>query len=193
MDGGATVRAMALALLQVAPACSRGGGVSSASTGPASTVEPPTVFQIFSIHHLGGPACTLGLTSRGELYCAVSETDPAAGKAAHRSETFVPSAQEWTDFWAALDAAQAWSWNEKYEGGYDGVSWGIEIEHAGHRVKSEGRNAFPLDAAELAALNAARVKSQTLGNAYDDAPLGARFTIFAAAVKQLSGGRMILP
>lgn len=58
----------------------------------------------------------------------------------------VPSAEQWRAFWEKMEDVKVWEWRGRYEPNavvYDGVSWGLQIEHGNRKVTSSGNNAYP--------------------------------------------------
>ena len=57
-----------------------------------------------------------------------------------------PTEEAWAEFHSALDRAQAWQWQPRYEPDeliVDGTSWSVEIRWGDRTVKSQGSNAAP--------------------------------------------------
>ena len=67
-----------------------------------------------------------------------------SGEGKENEQKFTPTAQQWREFWSALDRAGVWNWKERYPnpGICDGTIWRIEIEHEGRSITSRGDNAY---------------------------------------------------
>ncbi|HEY0023279.1 MAG TPA: hypothetical protein VGB24_10230 [Longimicrobium sp.] len=57
----------------------------------------------------------------------------------------VPSAQEWADFWTAVDEIGVNFWHRSYvaENIADGAGWSLRVVADGRTVESHGSNAYP--------------------------------------------------
>jgi hypothetical protein len=57
----------------------------------------------------------------------------------------VPSAEAWSDFWAAAEKAGVRRWRDKYvaEGAMDGAGWSLRIRSGDVVIDSFGSNAWP--------------------------------------------------
>jgi len=86
-----------------------------------------------------GPNYSLKLGRRELVYTKITEELPDG-----KSETIVPSNQEWRRFWKfAQDSCD--EWDEEYEepGVVDGTSWTVEIVTDEIDLRSSGSNAYP--------------------------------------------------
>lgn len=85
--------------------------------------------------------------------------------------TVRPTAEQWQEFWQAVERARVWEWQrEYYNVVLDGTGWSLKLHWAGKRIRSEGSNGFPLN------------------NEMEYEP-DSEFGIFEAAVRQLVGSR----
>lgn len=62
------------------------------------------------------------------------------------TKTVTPSAEQWRTFWEKMEEVRVWEWRPRYyTKAYDGVSWGLVLEHGGRKVRSSGSNGYPSD------------------------------------------------
>lgn len=62
-----------------------------------------------------------------------------------RTVRVVPTASDWTAFWAAVDAAGVRRWTGDYlaEGYADGLGWSLRLAGNGVTIDTHGTNAYP--------------------------------------------------
>ena len=61
-------------------------------------------------------------------------------------KTIKPTAEQWRQFWKALDEAHTWQWRASYPAPpamADGTQWSVELDWAGRRIGSSGDKNFP--------------------------------------------------
>ena len=94
----------------------------------------------FSIGCFNGPCWDVELKS-----AALIVRSNRAGHIEGDATTVTPTAEAWSQFWQAIEAADVWSWLPDYTDNtiLDGTQWELELAHAGRSVKCEGSNAYP--------------------------------------------------
>ncbi len=94
----------------------------------------------FSIGGFNGPCWDVELKAGALVVCA-----RRAGYIEGKETVVTPTAEAWSRFWLALDAAGVWRWLPDYTDNnvLDGTQWELELAHAGSRVKCGGSNAYP--------------------------------------------------
>ena len=104
----------------------------------------------------------------------VQDLDPKTQKVVVTSQAITPSAEQWGEFWKAMDEVGLWRWRPVYEAPhtFDGTHWSVEAAHGGHSVRSRGRILFP--------------GQETTANRPDCGPV---FEKYLAAVGKLLGGK----
>ena len=67
--------------------------------------------------------------------------------------TLQPSADEWEEFWAAVDEVGVWTWERRYadDSVMDGTHWSIVLAEGSRQTESAGTNAAPAGFADLCA------------------------------------------
>lgn len=123
------------------------GAITLAFTGcsdPAAIVLPregvPEEF-VFTTSGYGSGSTTVRVDGDA-VVVRRAQWDPATPADSTRR---VPTQQQWTAFWAAVDEAGVARWRERYfaEGVVDGVGWSLRIVAGGRVVDSAGANAYP--------------------------------------------------
>ncbi len=117
-----------------------------------------------------GTAYRLDLQDDGTLDYTVA----ARGGGGEKHTKIKPSAAEWKEFRATLDALKIWQWQPRYahEGVLDGTQWLLDVSYADRAIRSEGSNNYP----------------EATGQPNHTSDFTPAFTRYLAAVEKLIGG-----
>ena len=150
-------------------------------------IDRPSAMRL-SIGGIVGPSFVVELKDGILVYRSSKRGFPSKRNPADVSRRIKPTAEQWEQFWAALDEVRIWEWNAKYvERRIScGTHWGIVIRSPARQIVSSGSNSYPSDGDDM---RPTRVRART-GILSDEAFVknSQRFRKYLRAVRELLGG-----